>query len=69
MKCKICKKKTTWDDSVGRPAFLICNHCVENLSKNMLQILNLSGRDDIGALCATTSFLLDIGYAMEKEED
>jgi hypothetical protein len=69
MKCKICKQKTDWDSSVGRPAFLVCNHCVENLSKHMLKLLNFSNKDDIGALCATTSILLDIGYAMEAKED
>lgn len=69
MKCKICKQKTNWDSSVGRPAFIVCNHCVRQLSNNMMKILNVSGRDEIGALCATTSILLDIGYAMEGKED
>lgn len=69
MKCKICKKETDWDDSVGRPIFIVCNHCVNNLSKHMLNILKFSDKNDIGALCATTAILLDIGYAMEGKED
>lgn len=69
MKCKICKQKTDWDHSAGRPAFLVCNHCVNNLSKHMLNILKVSDKNDIGALGATTAILLNIGYAMEKEED
>jgi hypothetical protein len=35
----------------------------------MLELLKFSSKDKIGALCATTAILLDIGYAMEKEED
>lgn len=69
MKCRICKQKTDWDSSVGRPAFLVCNRCVENLSEHMLELLKFSSKNKIGALCATTSFLLDIGYIMEREED
>lgn len=69
MKCKICKQKTDWGSSVGRPTFIVCNHCVKDLSKHMLKLLKLSSKDDIGALCATTSILLDIGYAMEEKED
>jgi hypothetical protein len=69
MKCKICKQKTNWDESVGRPAFIVCNHCVENLSEHMLELLKFSSKDKIGALCATTAILLDIGYAMEGKED
>ena len=33
MKCKVCGKKTTWDTSVGRPCYIVCNHCVESIAK------------------------------------
>lgn len=33
MKCKICGKKTTWDTSVGRPCYIVCNRCVESIAK------------------------------------
>lgn len=33
MKCKMCGKRTDWDSSVGRPNFLVCNNCVEELHK------------------------------------
>lgn len=71
MKCKICKQKTDWDSSVGRPCFIVCNHCVHELSKNMLKILEIYNHDKINAQCATTAILLDIGYKMEenKKED
>ena len=65
MKCRICKQKTDWDSSVGRPCFIVCNNCVEKLSKHILNILEFSDKNDIGALGATTAILLNIGYAME----
>lgn len=33
MKCKICGKKTTWETSVGRPCYIVCNKCVEKIAK------------------------------------
>lgn len=27
MKCKLCKNKTTWDTSIGRENFIVCNDC------------------------------------------
>lgn len=33
MKCKICGEKTTWDTSVGRDCFIVCNKCVEKIAK------------------------------------
>lgn len=35
MKCKFCGKKTNWDNSVGRETFIVCNHCVDILSKDL----------------------------------
>ena len=31
MKCEICKAKTDWDSSMGRPNFLICKDCTNKL--------------------------------------
>lgn len=69
MKCKICKQKTDWDSSVGRPAFIVCNNCVECLSNTMMKILEVSEHDKIGALGATSAFILDMGYKMENKGD
>ena len=33
MKCKICGKETTWDTSVGRPCYIVCNRCVESIAE------------------------------------
>ena len=27
MKCKLCKSKTTWNASIGRENFIVCNDC------------------------------------------
>ena len=27
MKCEICKRKTTWNSSVGYDMFIVCNSC------------------------------------------
>lgn len=27
MKCEICKRKTTWNSSVGYDMFIVCNGC------------------------------------------
>lgn len=33
MKCKVCGKRTTWETSVGRPCYIVCNKCVEKIAK------------------------------------
>ena len=32
MKCQICKAKTTWDSSMGKENFIICQDCTDKLS-------------------------------------
>lgn len=34
MKCAICNRKTTWEDSIGRPSYLVCNSCVDKIAKH-----------------------------------
>lgn len=31
MKCEICKRKTTWNSSVGYDEFIVCNSCHDAL--------------------------------------
>ena len=33
MYCKICGKRTTWDTSVGKASFIVCNPCFEERVK------------------------------------
>ena len=35
MKCEICKKKTTNEESVGYDNFIVCNKCFDKLAKKM----------------------------------
>ena len=34
MKCAICERKTNWNESYGRPTFIVCPHCFNILEKN-----------------------------------
>ena len=44
MKCAICNKKTTWDESYGLEEFIVCSLCHNRLGKynikNYAQVLN-----------------------------
>jgi hypothetical protein len=33
MKCKVCGKRTNYDESFGRDTFIVCNNCVSDISK------------------------------------
>lgn len=70
MKCSLCYKKTDWDSSVGRPNFIVCNHCVEKFAnglKAMVQMYNKN--DNISALGLTTAIILDIGLTREHNKN
>lgn len=55
MKCKICERKVTWDNSYGRRSFLVCHPCFEELRKRR-------GWDAL-------EFIFDIGEIIEKRVD
>ena len=33
MKCQICGKETTWDESFGKEEFIVCPHCFKELRR------------------------------------
>ena len=33
MKCQICGKKTTWNESFGKEEFIVCPYCFEELRR------------------------------------
>lgn len=35
MKCKICKNKTTWDESFGRENYIVCPNCLIRLANSV----------------------------------
>ena len=42
MKCAICKKNTTWDESFGGERFIICPRCYERLNPNHNQDIHFA---------------------------
>lgn len=34
MKCKICKNKTTWNESFGRENYIVCPNCLIRLANS-----------------------------------
>lgn len=59
MKCKICKAKTTWDTSMGKENFIICNDCTNKLLF----------RFGIGKFEAVIFAISDIIEEKKKEEE
>ena len=41
MRCCICERKTNWDESYGRPTFIVCPHCYNILRKNNKNALDV----------------------------
>lgn len=41
MKCTICGRKTNWDESYGRPTFIVCPYCYNILRKNNKNALDV----------------------------
>ena len=59
MKCEICRKKTTIDESVGYEEFIVCNHCFEILTK-------ASNEKRIDALDHTMNFIFKCGMIRKE---
>ena len=58
MKCDICRKKTTWDESFGRDIFIVCPTCYYKIRKQMLK----KDRDSV------LSVILLIGHIKEERK-
>lgn len=67
MKCRFCGHKTTYEKSVGRDTFIVCNDCVAKMSKTMGNILRYTD-PETGRLTAITAIILEVGKALEKED-
>ena len=63
MKCKVCGKKTNWDNSYGRPKFIVCPTCHNKIAKIIKNITN-SKYSDVTA----SSVILEMGFIREKGE-
>lgn len=58
MRCKHCKEKTSWDTSVGRPTYLVCNKCVAEIAK-----------EENMPLSEVIATILHIGYDLEEQKN
>ena len=45
MKCKICKNKTTWDESFGRENYIVCPNCLIRLANSADRCDDKDGRN------------------------
>ena len=57
MKCKFCGKRTSWDSSVGKRSLIVCNNCVNDLTKTSKDIYNT---------CPDTAFEIIITMLINK---
>ena len=57
MKCKFCGKRTSWDSSVGKRSIIVCNSCVNDLTKTAKDICNT---------CPNTAFEIIITMLINK---
>ncbi len=64
MKCEICGKKTTYEESYGRDAFIVCPSCHTKLVNRIQTDLTYH----FSASQLATEIILDIGYMKEGRE-
>lgn len=62
MKCKLCKKKTDWDTSYGRPCFIVCSNCHRKLAKMVGKFQNEKCLPET----ITSMLILEMGYIKEE---
>lgn len=64
MKCKICGRKTTWDESYGREAFIVCPCCHREIT-NRIKALRKSGYSPESS---ALEIILTIGFIKEERK-
>lgn len=55
MKCQICGKKTTWNESFGKEEFIVCPYCFEELRR-----MTRSKRDEV------FDFVIAVGWIRKR---
>ena len=65
MKCAICKNKTDWDTSFGRPVFVVCPTCHNRLEK----VISHLRKYDFSPKGSATQIIVEIGFMMEERKD
>ena len=64
MKCKICKRKTNWDESYGRDCFIVCPSCHIQISNAIHNARKHNASDRVIAL----EVILEIGDIKEENK-
>ena len=65
MRCKICKHKTTWDESYGRDSFIVCPSCHKRLAKE----IETWRKYKVSSQSMATEIILEIGYMIEERKE
>lgn len=66
MKCKLCKKKTTWDKSYGKSNFIVCPKCVDRLALTVKTVRSFDEEDKFTDIAIATSIILTMGIIKEE---
>ena len=64
MKCKLCKKKTNWNNSYGRPCFIVCPTCHRKITKMIGRFQNENCLPETIA----TMLIIEMGFIKEGVE-
>ena len=62
MKCKICGRKTNWDESYGKENFIVCPACHDRIAEVISNVTNKHRY----AKVAACEVIIEIGYLKEK---
>ena len=65
MKCAICKNKTDWDTSFGRPSFIVCPSCHARLIKTIHNLRKYNFSPESSA----TQIIIEIGFMMKERKE
>ena len=63
MKCNICGKKTTWDESYGRESFIVCPRCHDKLAEDIERWIKIK---PVSSKFITSSIIIEIGRIKEE---
>lgn len=64
MTCKLCGNETDWDNSYGRPKFIVCPSCY----KRIVKVINDSTKKGYSNTTTAIVVILEMGYIKEEEE-
>ena len=64
MKCKLCKKKTNWNVSYGRPCFIVCPTCHRKIAKMIGSFQN----ENCSPETIATMLIIEMGFIKEGAE-